>query len=235
MYFEHGIVTISLDGTYTRYPETAQQRVEELMKGHTIQWKFFTPSVFTASVLPDLPVDWKVMACPRAISEDTSRIGLGHLGPKVRAVVKNAAFPIFIPSMGYKPWTSIAAFFGGSDVGLRAAQQALLLADRTGLPLKLYTQVDGATRDRCERKVADAGLEAALRKANRQWVFFESGSLEENLYGVDPFSLAVVGGAGESIVRELMFGSKLETIQNTLPNPILVVGPNCRSLLCAPV
>jgi len=39
----------------------------------------------------------------------------------------------------------------------------------------------------------------------------------------------VVGAAGDSLMRELVFGSKIEMIQRTLPNPILVVGRERRT------
>ena len=39
----------------------------------------------------------------------------------------------------------------------------------------------------------------------------------------------VVVAAGHRLMAELIFGSKLETIQATLPNPLVVVGPDCRA------
>ena len=53
-------------------------------------------------------------------------------------------------------------------------------------------------------------------------------SLEENLYEVPSDSLVVVGAAGSSAVRDLLFGSTLELIQKTLPNPLVVVGSEAR-------
>ena len=58
---------------------------------------------------------------------------------------------------------------------------------------------------------------------------FDQGSFEENLYAVPHDSLVVVGAAGHRLMKELVFGSKLEIIQATLPNPLVVVGPNCRT------
>jgi nucleotide-binding universal stress UspA family protein len=37
----------------------------------------------------------------------------------------------------------------------------------------------------------------------------------------------VVGAYGHGVVRELLFGSKLELIQSVLPNNMLIIGPNC--------
>jgi len=32
------------------------------------------------------------------------------------------------------------------------------------------------------------------------------------------------------LIKELVFGSKLEVIQSSLPNPLIVIGPVCRTL-----
>jgi hypothetical protein len=228
MYFENSVVTLDLDESYTCYPETADQHIDALMADTGLPYEIFETAIFTSGALPEIPTNWDVMACPRVISEQSSRIGLGHVGPKVRDIVKHGCFPVFIPCTCYKPWNSVAAFFGCSDLGLSAVRQAVSVAERSGVPLTMYTQLNGTTRESCEQKIAEAGLDRTLQKPNRRWIFFEFGTLEENLYEVPFDSLVVVGAAGESLVRELVFGSKLETIQKTLPNPILVVGPECK-------
>jgi nucleotide-binding universal stress UspA family protein len=58
------------------------------------------------------------------------------------------------------------------------------------------------------------------------WHFFEDGRLEENLYAIPHDSLVVLGAFGHGLIRDLVFGSKMEKIQSTLPNNLLVVGPN---------
>lgn len=228
MYFENSVVTLDLDESYTRYPETAEQHIDELMADTGLNYEIFETASFTGGTLPEVPTNWGVMACPRVISEQSSRIGLGHIGPKVRDIVKHACFPVFMPCTCFKPWNSVAAFFGGSELGSRVVGQAVSVAQRSGVPMTLYTQLNGTTRESCERRIAETGLDRTLEEINCRWIFFESGTLEENLYEVPFDSLAVVGAAGDLLVRELVFGSKLETIQNTLPNPILVVGPACK-------
>ena len=32
---------------------------------------------------------------------------------------------------------------------------------------------------------------------------------------------------GHSLVKELLFGSKMETLQSWMPNNMLLIGPNC--------
>jgi nucleotide-binding universal stress UspA family protein len=229
VYFDDGPVTITLDGSYLYKKETAREEVERVCVAGGIRYAHFEPESFTARMLADIPADWSLIACPRVISDSSSRIGLGRLGPKVRAIVKASKCPVFIPCGAYKPWKSVTAFFGGSDVGLRAAQLGSDLAHRTGMSLTVVTQVmDPGHGDRCERVLAEAGLSKRIYGTEGwSWLRFDTGTLEEHLMRVPHDSLVVVGAAGDSLIHELVFGSKLELIQSTLPNPIMVVGPNC--------
>ena len=229
VYFDDGPVTIMLDGSYLFNKETAAREAQRVCEAGGIRYEHFQPDSFTARMLADIPADWSLIACPRVISDSSSRIGLGRLGPKVRAIVKASRCPVFIPCGAYKPWKSVTAFFGGSDVGLRAAQLGSDLAERTGMPLTLVTQVMGREHaDQCHRILNDAGLSERIDRTDSwSWLRFESGTLEEHLMSVPHDSLVVVGAAGDSLIRELVFGSKLELIQTKLPNPIMVVGPHC--------
>ena len=168
------------------------------------------------------------MACPRVMSQNVSRIGLGHIGPRVRAIAKHASFSVFVPSLCFKVWRRVAVFFGGSDLGVKAVRQAISLAERASVPLTVYTQGDACVREAYEAKIAEAGRDQTFTQPDYRWQFFEAGSLEENLYDVPSDSLVVVGVAGSSAVRDLLFGSTLELIQKTLPNPLVVVGSEAR-------
>ncbi|HID22797.1 MAG TPA: universal stress protein, partial [Planctomycetaceae bacterium] len=121
--FDSAVVTLDLDGSYTRFPETAEQHARELLVGSGLVFHRVIASKFTTQNLEELPGDWDMMLCPRVISESMSRIGIGHIGRKVRALVKASSFPIFVASPCERPWQSIAAFFGGSELGLRAVRQ----------------------------------------------------------------------------------------------------------------
>lgn len=229
MRFETGEVTGNLDASYVQSPETAQAHAEEIVAGFKIKHSLFTPQEFAEPSLPVIPVDWAVMSCPRVMSEQTGRIGLGHIGPKVRGIAKHAPFPVFIPALAYKPWNSVSIFFGGSRLGTVAVREGITIARLARVPFSLLTQLDGTSREDCEQALAEADLFSDVRAADATWHVFESGTLEENLYAVPHDSLAVVGAAGHRLMTELIFGSKLETIQATLPNPLVVVGPNCRA------
>jgi len=229
MGFETGEVMVDLDGSYVAYSGTAHDHVVQLLGQMKPKTRFFEPTEMADTNLPIIPTGWAMMSCPRVISEKSSRIGLGHVGPKVRGIVKHAPFPVFIPCMAYKPWTSVAIFFGGSAVGVNTVKQGIAIARLAQVPFTIYTQLNGTTREECEKTLSKAGVDSYLRSADADWRFFDSGSLEENLYAVRHDSLAVAGAAGHRLMTELIFGSKLEIIQTALPNPLVVVGPNCRT------
>lgn len=228
MRFDTGEVTGELDDSYVRYPATARAHAVEVLDDIGAKYTFFEPGELADTHLPEIPVDWAVMSCPRAISQHSSRIGLGHIGPKVRGIAKHAPFPVFIPAMAYKPWAGVSIFFGGSWVGCLAVQEGIAIARLARVPFTVFTQLDGITRDQCERALSEANVLNELRAADGTWHCFENGTFEENLYAVPHDHLVVVGAAGHRLMTELIFGSKLETIQAILPQPLVVVGPHCR-------
>lgn len=229
MRFDTDEVIVCLDGSYLRDPGTARAHVREIVDDSGVAYEFYTPTEFGAADLPELATDFAFMACPRVVSEQSSRIGLGHIGPKVRSIVKEAPFAVLIPSMNHKPWTNVAVFFGGSPLGARAVELGLNVAQAAGVPVAVHTQLEGTTRTECERLLADMRLLDRLREAGGQWEVFSEGSFEQNLYAVPHDALVVIGAAGHRLIQELVFGSKLEKVQSTLPNPLLVLGPRWRS------
>ena len=228
MRFSTGEVTGELDDSYVQYASTARAHVTEALNRVGVTYSFFKPREMADTCLPEIPVDWAVMSCPRAISQHSSRIGLGHIGPKVRGIAKHAPFPVFIPAMAYKPWAGVSIFFGGSSVGCLAVQEGIAIARLARVPFTVFTQLDGTTREECERVLSEADVLDELNAADGTWHCFEDGTLEENLYAVPHDHLVVVGAAGHRLMTELIFGSKLEIIQTNLPQPLVVVGPHCR-------
>jgi len=232
------LATISLDPSYTRDQDTADENLARILSqyGQDIVTANYIPEEFTGSDLPNLPTDFSIMSCPRVISDSSKRIGLGHLGPKVRSLVKKAPFPVFIPCLAFKPWNRIAAFFGGSEVGLKSVKVALKIANSTQVPMDIYTQMMDSNRRECEQKLVASGLMKLIEDQHNEmnWIKFETKSLRENLMQIPYDSLAVVGAAGKNIIRELVFGSKLETVQTLLPNPMVIVGPHCTRFISNP-
>ena len=225
MYFENDVVQVDLDASYLTQPETAGDHARELMTAEGCRGTFFTPKHFTASTLPDIPTDFDFMCCPRSISDLSSKIGLGYIGPRVRRIVASARYPVLVTSPVYKPWQSVCVFFGGSANAVNACRLGLRIARHTGLPLDLFTQAEKYSQDEYRRMLDAAGLSEAMNDALHEWYFFEGGRLEENLYAVPHDALAVVGAFGHGVIRDIVFGSKMEKIQSTISNNLLIVGP----------
>lgn len=227
MYFPETAVTVDLDKAFLFDPKTAKQHVEELAEQHQVRVTFFKPKEFTATSLPDVPVNHQFMCCPRSISDLSTKIGLGFIGPKVRQIIQNANFPVLLPTPAYKEWNSILVFFGGSKNAIRALLSAAQLQKATGFPLKVFTKADGKPRKYYEKILEQNALLSTVRSPDTEWQFHEKGRLKNLLYHVPTDALVVVGAYGHGVIREMLFGSKMETIQTILPNNMLIVGPHC--------
>jgi hypothetical protein len=226
MYFDHGVVTVDLDREFLRSPETARDHASEIVSAFSVTHRFFAPTRFTVPELPDLPVDYGYMCCPRSISDLSSKIGLGHIGSRVRAIVQKSRFPVLIPSAAYKEWNSIMCFFGGSANASLALQYAYHLSERSETPMRIFTQAE-KTKEFYEEALQRAFASKSLEPSRAEWLYFGGVDMRENLYAVPPDALVVIGAYGHGVARDLLFGSKMELIQAVLPNPLLIVGPSC--------
>jgi hypothetical protein len=165
------------------------------------------------------------MCCPRSISDLSSKIGLGYIGPRVRRIIQAARFPVLITSPVYKPWKRIAVFFGGSANAVNALRLGIRIAKITGIPLDIYTQTGKTKSSEYRTIVKNEGMEKQLENVLHQWTFFEKGRFEDNLYEVPHDALVVLGAYGHGIIRDIMFGSMMEKIQSTVSNNLLIAGP----------
>ncbi len=225
MYFDNDVVQVDLDDSYLKDPDTARAHADQLLAEAGLQSRFLQPKNYTASTLPDIPTNFDFMCCPRSISDLSSKIGLGYIGPRVRRIVTSARFPVLITSPVFKPWESIAVFFGGSANALNALKLGLRIHRQTDMPLRMYTQKEKRSRSEYETIIRDNDLGEAWDQALTEWVFFEEGDFESNLYQVPHNALVVMGAYGHGLIRDLVFGSKMEKIQSTISNNFLVVGP----------
>ncbi|MFO7714215.1 universal stress protein [Desulfosarcina sp.] len=225
MYFENDVVQVDLDPSYLNDPETAVAHVAYLLQTAKIKPEFFEPKNYTASTLPDIPTSFEFMCCPRSISDLSSKIGLGYIGPRVRRIVQAARFPVLISSPIYKPWHSVAVFFGGSANAVNALRLGIRITRETGMPLDIYTQVGNKSPSEYRAVVQERDLEKALKHVLRQWTFFEKNRFEDNLYEVPHDALVVLGAYGHGIIKDIMFGSMMEKIQSTISNNLLIAGP----------
>lgn len=226
MYFDNDVVQVDLDGSYLSAPETAEERVHALCETMGCVPRFLEPKHYTASTLPDIPTDFEFMCCPRSVSDLSSKIGLGYIGPRVRRIVGSARFPVLITSPVYKPWRSVTVFFGGSLNALKALRLGVRISRETGMPIDLFTQAEKKAQSEYREIVEGTEVSDELWERLGEWRFFESGTLEENLYEVPHNALVVLGAYGHGVIRDLLFGSKLEQIQSVLSNNLLIAGPN---------
>ena len=227
MYFENDVVQVDLDKSFVMAPETAKGHSMEIVRSQGLaEPNYIVPKQFTASTLPDIPVNFNFMCCPRSITDISSKIGLGYIGPKVRRIVQSAKFPVLIASSIYKEWNSITVMFGGSMNAVKALRLGLRLRELSGLPVDVFTQERKKDRKYYENKIDKAGLLNEMEKKIRKWYVFNKGEFSENLYHVPHDSLIVIGAYGHGIIKDIIFGSTMEKVQTIMPNNLLIVGPN---------
>ncbi len=230
LYFEHDAIQVDLDGSYLRFPESASVNLDAITDGFGQIWKREYPLSKTASTLPDISTDFEYICCPRVISKEFTKIGLGHIGPKVRRIVCVSHFPVLIPGQVYKPWNSLFVLFGGSENAARALRLGLRLSKVSGLPLDIFTQAKDGGRPHYEAILQEHGLLDDVKAGVRTWHFFESGDVADNLMITPHDALVLLGAYGHGLIHELMFGSTMELAQSTLPNNLLVTGPRFKPL-----
>jgi nucleotide-binding universal stress UspA family protein len=225
MYFENSVVQVDLDRSYRNDPDTAATpHVEQLLEAANIKPELITPKNYTTPTLPDIPTNFEFMCAPRCLSDLSSRIGLGHIGPRIRRILRAARFPVLITSPAYKPWQSIAVLFGGSVNAVNALRLEIRIAGVTGMRLDIYTQVRKNTPSGYRAIVQAEGLGKPLQHVLGKWTSFEKGRLETNLYEVPHDALVIMGAYGHGIIRDILRGSMLEKIQAAISNNLLIAG-----------
>lgn len=226
-YFSNDAVQVDLDSSYLAFPDSAKAHAEKLFNEMGIPPKFYEPKNFTASTLPDVSTDFDYFSCPRSVSDKTSKIGLGHIGPKVRRILKHAAFPVLMTSPVFKPWKSIAVFFGGSNNAVSALKTGIRIAMASGLRLNLYTLKESGDEAFYRERVMAQEIGEFAYNLIQEWRFYEKPEFDTMLYEVPHDALIVLGAYGHGVIKDLLLGSKLEQIQSALANNLLIIGPNC--------
>jgi len=225
MYFEYEAVTVYLNKDFLRSPETAEKHVNEIVRQAGLEPNFVEPSSYTASMLPDLPVDFGYMSCPRSIRDLSAKINLGHMEATVRNIVKNARFPVLIPTTAYTEWKSITVFFDGSKHSVKTMKIGMDISKRSGFPFLVFTHAEKSPRSHFKEILEKNELFEGIRNKEVEWLFFGKGKFFENLYEVPVDSLIIAGAYGHGQIKELLFGSRMEEIHTILPNNMLIVGP----------
>jgi len=171
------------------------------------------------------------MCCPKSINDISSKIGLGYIGPRVRRIVKSARFPVLITSPVFKAWKSITVFFGGSVNSVKALRLGFHIARASGIQLDVFTQKEKFSKEDYQQMIKDRNLEEEMDLYVNQWHFFEDNNFEDNLYEVPHDALVILGAYGHGVIKDIVSGSKLEKIQSTITNNLLVAGPNYTTIL----
>ncbi len=226
MYFEDRVVSISLEPSYFRAPKKAKDRVQKILKEKNATANFIEPKEFTASTLPDLPVDFSFMTSPRTLSIPFSKLQWGSIGKVVRNILLSSQFPILLPSYCFKEWSKVVVMFGGSKNAVKAFKVGYYIAKRANDSLYLFThQENNHSLSYYEDILKQRGFKEEL-KSVRDWLFFKEGDFSDNLFEIPSDSLIIIGLFGHSIIKDIVFGSKMEIVQRELPNNLVVVGPH---------
>lgn len=223
LYFDPEIVQVDLDDSYLSDPASARDHICDILALHQVKYSYVNPIGKSASTLPDLPVHFSFMTCPRSMSEDTRKIALGQIGSKVRRIVQFAHFPICLPAPVFKPWTRLAVLYGGSDNAAGALRLALEIHQTSNAPLQIFSQGE---RQELTAQLQSQGF-SAKQVESFDWKFFAAGDLTEQFNLVPHDSLVLLGAYGKGGIRETLFGSTMEKVQSNLPNSLVVVGPRC--------
>jgi hypothetical protein len=226
MYFENDMVKIDLDKSYLKSPKTAKKHASKILESAEITASFIELKRKARRKLPDIRPNFDFMCCPRSISDLSSKIGLGYIGPRVRRIVNSARFPVLLTTPAYKEWQRLAVFFGGSSNGVNALKLGLRISKDSGLPIDVFTLMENGTRESHKKVIEKNNLKREMSHQVTQWHLFEKGSFEENLYQVPHDALVVLGAFDHGLLKDFVFGNKMEKIQSTLPNNLLIAGPN---------
>ncbi len=228
MYFSREVVTTNLPKSFFTGAETAREHVENLVQAAGADASFVEPKGYTASTLPDIPVDFSFMTCLRSVSDLSGKFHLGHIGTEVRTIIKNAEFPILIPTPIYKEWKRIIVFFGGSQNKVKALRLGIRLQLLSGVPMMLFTYAENKPRAYYEEILEEHKVLFGIKPGGVEWLFVEKGHFKEALYDVPPDGLIVAGAYGHGLIKEVLFGDLMEEMHALLPNNMLIVGPNYR-------
>lgn len=227
-YFNDDVVQVDLDTSYLGDGKTAKKHARNLIDEAGLSAMFYTPKNYTASTLPDISTHFDFFNCPRSVSDASSKIGLGHIGPKVRRIIRHATFPVVISSPVFKPWKSVCVLFGGSENAVTAMKLGVKMALASGYDLNIYTLLENKDPAHYRQIVEKQPFWDLADGQIRDWHFYGKNELDAMLYDIPHDALLTLGAYGHGMIKDVLFGSKLEKIQSTLSNNLLVTGPNTR-------
>lgn len=233
LYVENDVIQVDLDDTYLRSPETARAHVDEVMREIGIEsWRFFVPRHFSTPSLPDVPVGFNFMTCPKTISDLSAKAGSWYLGPRIRRIFKASPFPLFLPAPVFKPFASIAVMLGGTANVANAVRLAVRLHRLSGMAVNFFTAEEGRRGKKYYEKMMEKNaLTGVIEQNVSKWHVFPKKAFLDNLYLIPHDALVVMGVYGHGLMKQLFLGSTLETVQANLPNSLMLVGADYRGAM----
>jgi hypothetical protein len=105
------------------------------------------------------------------------------------------------------------------------------VARASGMTMDVFTQTGKYSEEDCMNVIKERNLERDRELYINKWHFFESNNFEDILYEVPHDSLVILGAYGHGVIKDILFGSKLEMIQSTISNNLLIAGPNYATTL----
>ena len=111
---------------------------------------------------------------------------------------------------------------------MNALTLGLKIAMASGLPLNIYTLLEKKEEQYYRELVKKNNMESLVNQHSRLWHFYKKPEFETMLYEIPHDSLIVLGAYGHGVIKEILLGSKMEHIQSTMTNNLLITGPHCK-------
>lgn len=217
MYCDSTVFTLNCERQFSRDSNVSRRHVLETLPSLPVNTWFFQPDGRGAGGLPEIPVTWALLAYPVSLAAQGVLTSWGHLERAVASIAWHTPFPVFFPTPAFLPWQRVVALCVGSQADGESVEVARAVADLAHVPLTVY-----ADRHRFEQIVQRLSPMSAEK--------FDVRHPGRSLYKLPADSLLVVAAKRRvGLVRGLAATTHLARIRAGLPNPMLLVGPNCEN------
>jgi hypothetical protein len=217
MYCDSTVVTLHCGDGSSADVRTSRRHVLETLPSLPVDAWFFQTRGSGAGGLPEIPANWAVMAFPVSLNWRGIPASVGQLERAAASVAWRSPFPVFLPTRAFIPWRRVVALCVGSPADGDTAQVAHRITHLAEVPLSVF-----ADRRRFDQ----------IAKHLSPWPVdrFDLRDCGKSLYKLTPDTLLVVGAKKQaSLMPGLTSTTHLTRIRAALPNPMLLIGPNCEN------
>jgi hypothetical protein len=215
MYTGGTVVTIDLADERVCRADAAEIHVERILADcHPLTY-FYQPTDFTSGVLPGIPNHCAFYAYPTLLNTRPWPFGFAKTALQIRNIARVARRPVFVPGPAAKRWRQVAGIIDESSESDDVVSLAQAIAFRAHVPLTLFSTKDvpaGPLQDGKPARIAPCRL-------------------DKDLYAICSESLVVSRACQYPLIWDFLAGDSVRRIQSHLPNPLVVVGPNCQQNL----